>query len=83
MLALRRAAPLRASALASLRALSTAPSRVSQKADLEMLNASLADTDPDLWDIMEHEKRRQRTSRERSQPNERERERRFFIPRAL
>jgi glycine hydroxymethyltransferase len=62
MLALRRAAPLRASALASLRALSTAPSRVSQKADLEMLNASLADTDPDLWDIMEHEKRRQRTS---------------------
>ena len=46
----------------ALRVLSTAPSRVSQKADLEMLNAPLAETDPELWDIMEHEKRRQKTS---------------------
>merc|ERR1719198_2579886 len=44
------------------RVLSTMPSRASQKADLEMLNAPLAETDPELWDIMEHEKRRQRTS---------------------
>ena len=30
--------------------------------DVSMLNAPLAETDPDLWDIMEQEKRRQRTS---------------------
>lgn len=43
--------------------MSTMPSRASTgKADLAMLNAPLSETDPDLWDIMEHEKRRQRTS---------------------
>merc|ERR1719310_1158559 len=55
--AVRRAArPL------TTRTLSTAPSRVSSNADVSMLNASLEETDPELWDIMEHEKRRQRTS---------------------
>merc|ERR1719451_261016 len=45
------------------RVLSTMPARASQKADLEMLNSPLAETDPELWDIMEHEKKRQRNSR--------------------
>ena len=53
---------LSASARTALRVLSTQPARASQNADLQMLNAPLSETDPDLWDIMEHEKRRQRTS---------------------
>ena len=65
-LAVRRAAASRAASRAtqstSLRIMSTMPSRASGKSDLAMLNAPLAETDPDLWDIMEHEKRRQRTS---------------------
>ena len=45
------------------RMLSSQPAgRPSQSADLQMLNAPLAETDPELFDIMEHEKRRQRTS---------------------
>ena len=59
----RRAAVSRATVAAPLRVMSTAPARGAiGKADLEMLNAPLAETDPDLWDIMEHEKRRQKTS---------------------
>jgi glycine hydroxymethyltransferase len=65
-LAVRRAAASRAASRAtqstSLRIMSTMPSRASGKSDLAMLNAPLAETDTDLWDIMEHEKRRQRTS---------------------
>lgn len=48
------AAPLRH--LVSAAAPAVAEKRSS---DLAMLNAPLAETDPDLWDIMEHEKRRQ------------------------
>lgn len=44
-----------------LRVMSTNPAR-NNTSDLEMLNASLVDTDPELHDIMEREKRRQRTS---------------------
>jgi glycine hydroxymethyltransferase len=52
----------RAARVAPRAVMSTQPKRASQEGDLAMLNASLAETDPDLYDIMEHEKRRQRTS---------------------
>ena len=39
-----------------LRVLSTQPSRLSSNKDIEMLNSSLEQTDPELFDIMEKEK---------------------------
>ena len=60
-----RSMMLRRAAIArplTTRVLSTMPSKVSVSPDVSMLNASLADTDPELWDIMEHEKRRQQCS---------------------
>jgi len=63
-LAMRGALLLRRAAARPLttRTLSTMPSRVSASTDVAMLNAPLEQTDPELFDIMEHEKRRQQTS---------------------
>jgi len=48
---------------ASMRVMSTMPAgRADSSSDVKMLNAPLSESDPELWDIMEHEKRRQRTS---------------------
>jgi len=58
--ALRRA--VRPAMAAPLVRMSTMPSRAAGSADIAMLNASLEDTDPELFDVMEKEKRRQLTS---------------------
>merc|ERR1719327_1977850 len=57
---LARRAVARSARGAPLRVLSTSPARVSKNADLEMLNAPLAETDPEIHSIIENEKARQK-----------------------